>query len=749
MRKMSRRVARNQRRLQKQKKASRPGWIATMAFAAAATVAVPGPSPAIAQAEVPASSPDAVASGEDSGQATEVVTDTIEVTAPARPFSPKYTESLRETPQTITIVPQALFAEQGATTLRDILRNVTGISIQAGEGGGGLPGDNLAIRGFAARNDIFVDGVRDFGAYTRDPYNLDQVEVAKGPASAIAGRGSTGGVINLTTKEPITQALHSAVLSVGTDRFERATIDLNQPTGAVVPNSALRLNAVWSQGDTPGRDEVDNSRWGIAPSLAFGLGQATRGKLSYSYLEQDNLPEYGLPWVPATNRPLAAFADQPAPVSFDNFYGLVDRDHENLTTGIANAVVEHDFGSTATLRSTVRYGDASRDSVITAPRFVSDNSTDLNRQLQARLLDDTILAHQTDLNLRFTTGAVDHALVTGVELSSETSRNRLRSGPAAPVADLFNPDPHQPYAGPVVLTGARTESDADTTAAYAFDTVSLGADWKVTAGLRWDRFQVDFKNVTVGGAATNFGRTDEYVSWKASAVRALGENGSAYVGVGTSFNPSADGNTGLSLTAALVDLRPETSRTVELGTKWDLLDSRLSVNAALFRSEKTNARTPGVLPTDPPTVLDGEQRVDGLELGLTGRITPNWLAFAGFTHMESEVLRSNVPAEVGKELANTPENSFSLWTSYRFRAGLEIGGGASYVGDRWSSNTNVRRAPAYWLADATVAYEFNDRLTLRLNGSNLADERYIDRVGGGHFVPGPGRSLALTTQVKF
>lgn len=748
MRKLSRKIARNRRRLEK--KASRPGWIATFALAAAATVAVPGARPVAAQTEAPASSPSDAASPSDGpGEGTDVVTDTIEVTASARPVSLKYTEPLRETPQTITIVPSGLFAEQGATTLRDVLRNVTGISIQAGEGGGGLPGDNLAIRGFAARNDIFVDGVRDFGAYTRDPYNLDQVEVAKGPASAIAGRGSTGGVINLTTKAPMSQALHSAVLSVGTDRFERATIDLNQPLDGAIPDSALRVNAVWSQGDTPGRDEVNNSRWGVSPSLAFGLGQTTRGQLSYSYLSQDNLPEYGLPWVPATNRPLAAFADRPAPVSFDNFYGLVDRDHEDLETGIANAVVEHDFGSSAMLRSTLRYGDASRDSVITAPRFVSDGSTDLNRQLQSRLLDDTILAHQTDLNFQFATGEVGHTVAAGVELSRETSRNRLRVGPTAPLADLFNPDPHQPYAGPVVLSGARTESEADTTAAYAFDTVSLGADWKVTAGLRWDRFEVDFRNVAVGGAATDFGRTDEYVSWKAAAVRGLGENGSAYVGIGTSFNPSADGNTGLALTAALVDLEPETSRTVEAGTKWDLLGSRLSVNAALFRSEKTNARTPGVLPTDPPTVLDGEQRVDGIELGLTGRITPSWSAFAGFTHMESEVLRSNVPTEVGKKLANTPENSFSLWTSYRFRAGLEIGGGASYVGDRYSSNTNVRRAPAYWLADATVAYEFNDRLTLRLNGSNLADERYIDRVGGGHFIPGPGRSLALTTQIKF
>ncbi len=771
MRRMSRKVARHRRRLAK-KHASRPSWMATLALAAAtsAAVALPIASPAGAADRASSSEPPAIgrpagpeegSTGKDAAPADgdpelPPVTDTIEVTAPARPESIKYTAPLRETPQTITLVPRELIAEQGATTLRDVLRNVTGISLQAGEGGGGLPGDNLAIRGFAARNDIFVDGVRDFGAYSRDPYNLDQVEVAKGPASTIAGRGSTGGVINLITKAPILASARSAALSLGTDRFERATLDVNHPVGLAdsstegeaFRDSALRVNAVWSRGDTPGRDEVENSRWGVSPSLAIGLGGETRGRLSYSYLSQDNLPEYGIPWVPATNRPLAAFADRPAPVSFGNFYGLIDRDHEDLSTSIATAVVERNLGSSAMLKSVVRNGEAKRDSVITAPRFASDQTTDLNRQLQSRLLDDGILAHQTDLVLETRTGAVEHSIATGVEISRETSRNRLRTGPTAPLADLYDPNPHQAYAGPVVLTGARTESEADTAAAYLFDTVSLGAEWKLSAGLRWDRFAVDFENVAADGTALAFERIDSQVSWRAAVVRGWGARGSAYFGAGTSFNPSADGATGLSLTAATVDLEPETSRTFELGTKWDFFDSRLSANAAVFRSEKTNARTPG-LPGDPPTVLDGEQRVDGLEVGLTGRLTRRWSVFAGYSHMESEVVRSNTPAEVGKRLANTPEDSWSLWSSYRFRSGWEVGGGGSYVGARFSNNTNNRRAPAYLTLDATVSYTVNDHLSLRLNGSNLADERYIDRVGGGHFIPGPGRSLALTTQISF
>ena len=262
---------------------------------------------------------------------SSAVSETIDVTAPTtRPSSPKYTEPLRDTPQTLTVVPQAIIEEQDATTLRDVLRNVTGISIQAGEGGGGLPGDNLSIRGFASPNDIFVDGVRDFGAYSRDPFNIEQVEVAKGPASLYTGRGSTGGSVNLVTKMPLLEVAQAATLGAGTENYGRATVDLNQPLEGI-EGTALRLNAMWTREDVPGRDAVENERWGVAPSLAFGLGTPTRVTLSYSRLDQDNIPEYGMPWVPATNVALSQYANQPAPVDFDNFYGLVDRDYEKTS----------------------------------------------------------------------------------------------------------------------------------------------------------------------------------------------------------------------------------------------------------------------------------------------------------------------------------------------------------------------------------------------------------------------------------
>jgi catecholate siderophore receptor len=702
----------------------------------------------------PASAGEAEPPASEQTQEEMVYEETIDVTAPAAvPSSPKYTEPLRDTPQTITVIPRELIEQQGATTLREVLRNVTGISIQAGEGGGGLPGDNLSIRGFSARNDIFVDGVRDFGAYTRDPFNIEQVEVAKGPASLYSGRGSTGGAINLSSKTPLPAQAQSATIGVGGvggDDFSRATIDINQPLeGFAIPGTAVRVNAMWNQGDVPGRDVVANERWGIAPSVAFGLGTPTRVTAGFSRLDQDNLPEYGLPWVPNTNVPLAQYADHAPPVDFGNFYGLKDRDSEKTVTDLATAAVEHDFGDSISLRSLVRHGRSKRDSIITAPRFVSTDSTDINRQLQSRDLTDTILAQQNDLTFHFETGALGHALIAGTEVVREESENHVRTGPAAPVADLFHPDPNAPYTGPITRTGARTESTADTVALYANDTVKLNERWEITGGLRWDRFDIEYKSVAVDGAVTPFERTDEMLSWRAGMVYKPLPNGSLYAAASTSFNPSADGNTGLSLTAGTADLEPEKSRSFEVGTKWDLFGDRLAMSTAIFQSEKINARTPGINPGDPATVLEGEQRIRGAEIGGSGRLTDRWTAFFGYTWLDSDIVKSNTAVEVGNEFANTPEHSASLWTTYRLPLGFEIGGGVQYVGDRLNSTTTRRVAPAYQLYDAMVSYEWNERLTLRLNVTNLADERYIDRVGGGHFIPGAGRSVALTTSLDF
>jgi catecholate siderophore receptor len=733
------------------KKGSPPRWLVLGALAAS-TALVHLPPRAYAQESrreqvQPPDTSGAEENPEASEPETEEFAETIDVTAQPAPSSPKYTEPLRNTPQTITVIPQRVIEERGATTLREVLRNVTGISLLAGEGGS-MQGDNLSIRGFNAQNDIFVDGVRDFGAYTRDPFNLEQIEVAKGPGSLYIGHGSTGGAVNLASKTPHLDTDRSGTIGGGTDQYGRATVDINQPLESI-QGAAFRINGMWTQADTPGRDAVENERWGVAPSIAFGLGTATRTTVSYTRLEQDNVPDHGIPWMPATNVPLAAYANQPAPVDFDNFYGITSRDKEKTETGIATAKVEHDVSDALTLRSLVRHGQSSRDAVTTSPRFLGNDSTAIRREFQSRDEDDEILAQQNDLTFRFSAGGVGHVLVAGTEAARETAENHLRAAPAAPNTDLFDPDPGDPFTGPIIRTGARTESTAETAAVYVADTVTLGERWEINAGLRWDRFDVDFKSVAVDGAVSPFGRTDEMVSWRAGVINKPRPNGSLYLAAGTSFNPSAEANNGLTLNATTEDLEPERSRSYEAGTKWDFAAARLSLNAAVFQTEKVNAKTPGILPGDPPTVLQGEQRIRGFELGASGNLTDRWSAFFSYTRLDSEVTKSNNPVEAGNPLANTPDHSASLWTTYRLPGGFEVGAGAQYVGDRTNSTTTVRVAPAYTMYDAMVSYPVNQLLTLRLNLNNLTDERYIDRLSGGHFVPGAGRSAFLTTSFNF
>lgn len=673
--------------------------------------------------------------------------DVIDRPAPLASASPKYTAPLLDTPQSITVVPQSVIEERGATTLREVLRNVTGISLLAGEGGS-MQGDNLAIRGFAAQNDIFVDGVRDFGSYTRDPFNVEQVEVAKGPGSLYIGHGSTGGAVNLVSKAPRLDAGRSVLLGGGADAYGRATVDINQPLPGV-EGAALRINGMWTHADVPGRDAVESQRWGLAPSLAFGLGTATRTTVSYFHLDQDNVPDHGIPWVPATNVPLAAYANQPAPVDFGNFYGITSRDYEKTVTGIATAQVEHDVSTALTLRSLLRHGRSSRDAVTTSPRFLTTDSTVIRREFQSRDEEDAVVAQQNDLTFRFGTGAIGHVLIAGTELARETAENHARTAPAAPNTDLFHPDPGDPFTGPVTRTGARTESTAKTAALYAADTLKLGERWEINAGLRWDRFDVDFKSVAVDGVAAPFARTDQMVSWRAGLINKPRPNGSIYLAAGTSFNPSAEVNTGLTLTAATAGLEPEKSRSFEAGTKWDLAGSRLSLTSAVFQTEKVNAKTPGLNAGDPVTVLQGRQRIRGLELGATGKLTERWSAMLSYTYLKSKIIKSNNAVEVGNEFANTPDHSISLWTTWGLRSGFEIGAGGQYVGNRTNSTTTVRVAPAYTTFDAMVSYPLGNLLTLRLNVNNLTDERSIDRLSGGHFVPGPSRSVAMTTSLNF
>ena len=320
--------------------------------------------------------------------------------------SPKYTEPLRDIPQTINIIDKETIEAQGATTLRDVLRNVPGLTVTAGEGGN-VGGDNLTLRGFSARNDIYVDGARDLSPQNRDPFNLEQVEVVKGPSSATTGRGSTGGTVNLVTKVPSLLPSYNFDLTGGTDKTKRVTGDINIPLERFKLGSqnAFRFNFVGHDSTYAGREDVRNSRYGIAPTLMLGLTNKTSLTLGYFFLGQENIQDYGIPFVPTTNNVLVNFRDRPAPVPRENFYGYIDLNKEYLRSNLGTITLNHIFNDNMILRNQFRYDHSTRDSIATPARFNNNNSgTLLNREIKAWLTTDQTYDNQTDFTARFKTG---------------------------------------------------------------------------------------------------------------------------------------------------------------------------------------------------------------------------------------------------------------------------------------------------------------------------------------------------------
>lgn len=672
--------------------------------------------------------------------------------------SPKYTQPLKDIPQTITVINKKAIEEQGATTLRDVLQNVPGLTITAGEGGAPA-GDNLTLRGFSARNDIFVDGVRDLSPQSRDPFNLEQVEVTKGPTSAVSGRGSTGGTINLISKTPAFSPFYNFDVVFGTDKTKRVTGDVNIPLDelGLGERTSFRLNAMYHDSNFPGRDVVENNRWGIAPTFSFGIGRKTLMTLGYFRLQQDNISDYGIPWVPVTNNALAAFRDRPAPVPRETFYGYLSRDKEKLRSDLATIQLTHTFSDNFSLRNQFRYGNSMRDSIATPPRFTTDlNSTDINREMRSWLAEDDVYDNQTDFTAKFNTGFIKHALVTGAAFTREKNIRQVRTAPNVRTT-LLNPNPNDTFNGIFAINPLLGDITADSQGIYIFDTASFGEKYDLTGGIRWDRFDASGLSAPANATTTvqtAIARTDKFLSFRVGAVYRPLPFGSIYASVASSFNPSLEG---LSIAPASVLVDPEKTYNYELGTKWDLLSNRILLTAAIFRVDKTNARTPDPV-NSTLTVLDGRQRVDGVEVGVTGIITRGWNVLAAYTLLDSKVLDSNAnlvnnvqgtSLEIGKRLVNTPRNSFSLWSTYQTPWRLTVGGGARFVGKRFGNTINTRFVESHYLLDAMASYRINKHIDLRVNAYNLTNEYYFDRIGGGHLVPGAGRSALFGFGLNF
>jgi catecholate siderophore receptor len=681
--------------------------------------------------------------------------------------SPKYTQPVLDTPQTVTMIADTLLEEQGRRTLRDSLRNITGVSIQAGEGNP-PGGDSMKIRGFSARDDIFVDGLADNGNYYRDPFNAERIEVTKGPASAFAGRGNVGGTINIVSRAPVMDDFQEYDIAVGTADYYRGTADIN----AVLSEDAgiaVRFNGLLHQAGEPGRDTVENTRIAFNPQIAFGLGGDTTATLSYYTMRQRDIPDYGLPNGRNITLAGSGFEGRVAPVSTENFYGYAN-DYRDIDVHMLTGVVTHRISDMASFRTQARYARVHNDSITSAPRFVGavttlDGTTQAVGNRKPRDQVDELLVGQADLTLTFDTGTIAHTLVTGVEISSEETENRRRLDVNGPAMNLFNPT--LLTAPAIAYNGTRARVETDVASAYVFDSIEFTPQWIVNAGVRYDAVETRVQGIvdpgfTVPGYATDLSADDGEFSGNLALVFKPVPEASLYVAWGTGFETSgradivqvAGGNNAPPATAANFNVDPEKSQSVEIGAKWDVLES-LQLSAALFQIDKTNARTPGVNPGDPPVVLDGEQQVQGFELSAVGTVVPGVNVIASYAYLDGEVSRSNNPFEQGQRLDNLPEHSASIWTSWRINSDWMVGGGVQYVGERISDvrqspTANIQiLSPEYTVLDAVVEWELSDEVQLRLNLYNLTDEEYFQSLSSAQSIPGASRAAILSLDLAY
>lgn len=713
-----------------------------------------------------------VASAEDSGDSDDAAEPTrldqvvVEESTAKHLSSPKFSEPLRDTPQTVVVVPQVIIEQQGATNLSDVLRNTPGITFLAGEGGGAssTAGDAFFMRGFDASNNIFVDGVRDSGAVYRDVFNLEQVEIAKGSAGADNGRGATSGYVNLASKSPRLDEFTRAQVSYGSGDLRRVTSDINAPiSDRLAHGAAFRLNLLYQEGGVAGRDWAEQNRWGVAPSLALGLGTNTTFDVGYQYVEQDNLPDYGLPTAAFPGLKQATPASG---VSQRNFYGLKG-DFEDVEQESATLRLSHVINDRVKLSNQSRWAETSRlaeITVVTSPTAYNATTQEVARSRQRNDRDTSILSNQTLLTAEATTGSLSHAISAGIELTREKAVSTSWTGLGTVAAtNIHNPDPDMPVAGYApVPSGASTDGRIDTVGLFAFDTVKVSPALQVTGGFRVEHYGIDYASTPATGSTTaplHVERDEDVVTWKAGIVYKPAPNGSIYASVGTSSRPPGT-NLTFSTNATNADnplLDPQESTNRELGVKWDVARGRLSLTAALFQSENSNVPT-----TDTATglvVQAVDQKVEGVEFGVSGQINDKLLVYGGLALMDSEYSAPSSTAAGGSngaELQWTPDVSGNLWSTYRLPFGLTVGGGARYMSTvarqtTQSPSATAPEMPSYWVFDAMLEYDVNPSVGVRLNVNNLGDEVYSRSLNnnGGRYLPGAPRTFLITASLKF
>ena len=708
-------------------------WVLGPASAHAADTSPSAPLPPAAQD--PGSSDDSPAS--DGRSLSQVTVNGVRAL-----LHDKLAESEQNAPQSITVVTGQLMAAQGTTTLEDALRNVPGITLNAGEGA--ARGDTVNLRGFSAFNDFFLDGIRDAAVYTRDDFDLQSVEVLKGPGAVLFGRGSTGGAINQVSKAPLPTPFENVTTEFGTNDLYRAAADLDTPIGST---AAVRLNLMGQSAAVAERDDVRNRRWGVAPAVAFGIGEQDSLVLAYLHQHDDNVPDTGIPFIDG----------RPAPAPRNAFFGLAS-DRATTEVDVFTARYRHDFSDSVSLDDTLRYGHYEFDYRFESPNFGDDAptaTTPLADVLVGRDAPDssgveTNLDDQLDLTADFQMGFIAHTLVAGVEIARQTSdvdryRNPFDNDSNwVPETPLLDPDPNETRPAEPVTSIQRTAAPSG--GAYVIDTVGLGRYVSLTGGFRYDDFSASYKSLTLQShTLLRLHELNRLGSPRASLVIKPAPRQTYYFSFGTSFDPSAEA---LTLTTRTAALGPVKAKSFEVGAKSEWLKGGLMLTQAVFRTEVNNAQTND--PDNPTiTVLNGNERVDGVELQAIGHVTRRWEIESGYTYLNGRTLASGTFADVGRMMPNTAHNQLNLWTEYDLPAGWEIGAGGNWLSHRFADGAETAYVPGYVIWNAMAAYQASARLRLQLNAYDLFNKLYYDGVyytnpAENHIIPGAGRSVALT-----
>ncbi|WP_429498384.1 TonB-dependent receptor [Robbsia andropogonis] len=672
----------------------------------------------------------------------------------------KFTAPLRDTPRSVTVITDELLKETGATSFSDALRTVPGITFLGGDAAANPSADRPVIRGFESRNSIFVDGMRDDGVQNRETFDVENISVIKGPDSVYAGRGAVGGSVDITTKVAKADNFDNGSVGVGTDGYKRMTIDTNHMVG---DNAAFRLNLMGHDANQAGRTDIYSKRWGVAPSVVFGLHSPTTVTVSYYHLSTYDMPDFSVPFRSTGGTPINASRGQ--------FFGLNSRDYRRGTTDTGEIRVDHTFDDNWKLRNTTVIGRSTLDYIATNPQLSSATGNTLWLEAKSGKYALNNIANQTELTGTFSLFGVRNTITGGVEfthqnsvyegyLVSDSAGANLRNATSCTVAGdcvsyLGGWDPNRAWTGSIQLNadsfpGKALHTQTNIASAYLFDTAKLTDRWQVNLGARFDRYNA---NVTQQNVAS-LNSTSNLFSYQGALVFKPVETMSLYTSYGTSSNPPGS-NAGLGggndqLLTTNQNLSPERSRNIEVGAKWDVLRQRLSLTGALFQMDKTNARVSDGLGN---LINAGHQRVRGTELGVVGNVTEKWLVQAGYSYLNAVTVDAGKAqsSASGLPMVMVPRHNFTLWTTYQATTKLTVGGGATFSPLTYASVARTGSAPAVekWIPgyakfDAMLSYKINKYTDVQLNVLNIFDRKYFSSAYPIYATWAPGRSAMVT-----